>query len=94
MKHVLGGKCAVDDQILKKFLHGQMEWFVLLKDVRDYLAHFGAFQFSIKERIPEVLTIEMFRGMSIDEFVKTVDVGFNHLFEFLDEHCADVAVRA
>lgn len=94
MKHVLGGKCVVDDPILLNFLRSEMEWFVFLKDVRDYLAHFGAFQFSIKESTSESLAIEMFRGMNIDDFVQTVDAGFGRLLEFLDEHCAGVAVGA
>lgn len=68
-----------------------MEWFALLKDVRDYLAHFGAIHFSIKEGKSGTLYIEMFRGMEINGFVEAVGSGFSRLLEFLDDHFSNVA---
>lgn len=90
-KHVLSGKCAIDDPILETFMKEDMEWFVLLKDVRDYLAHFGAVHFSIKESPTGTLSIEMFRGMKITSFLEAVDSGFGRLLEFLDNHGSKVA---
>lgn len=91
IKHVLGGKCVIEDPVLTTFLKDEMEWFVLLKDVRDYLAHFGAVHFSIKEETSGMLSIEMFRGMKVTSFVEAVDSGFGRLLEFLDSHCSEVA---
>lgn len=90
IKHVLGGKCAIDDPVLATFLKDDMEWFVLLKDVRDYLAHFGAIKFSLKESASGSLSIEMFRGMNIAGFIGVVDSGFYRILEFLDDHCSKV----
>ncbi len=89
--HVLSGNCAINDPVLAEFLRDEMEWFILLKDVRDYLAHFGAIHFAIKENSPGVLSIEMFKGMEIDKFVEAVEGGFSRLLEFLDAHCSEVA---
>lgn len=94
IKHVVGGQCAVDDPVLAKFLKDDIEWFVLLKDVRDYLAHFGAVHFSIKESTSGALSIEMFEGMKIASFVEAVDSGFARLLAFLDAHVAQVANAA
>lgn len=94
MKHVLGGKGAINDPALTEFLRNEMEWFVLLKDVRDYLAHFGTIHFSIKESTSGALSVEMFRGMEVNTFVEAVDSGFNGLLEFLDDHCSEVAKGA
>ncbi|HDS1201087.1 TPA: hypothetical protein QD004_000337 [Shewanella algae] len=94
MKHFLSNSCSVDDPDLKEYLKFEMEWFVLLKDVRDYLAHFGAVHFSIKEISSDTLHIEMFRGMTVNFFIETVDSGFQSLLKFLDEHCSNVAKRA
>lgn len=91
MSHVLSGKCLVDDPLLVDFFGKKMEWFVLLKDVRDYLAHFGAIEFSIKEDASGALVIEMFRCMKISTFIQIIDHGFGCLLEFLNVHCAKVA---
>lgn len=91
MIHVLSDKCIIDDTPLKEFFRNKMEWFVLLKDVRDYLAHFGAIEFSIKEDASGTLVIEMFSGMKISTFIQIVDQGFGCLLEFLNVHCAKVA---
>lgn len=94
IKHILSGKCAVDDPTLKAFLKEDMEWFVLLKDVRDYLAHFGAIHFSIKENNAGSLSVEMFRGITVVSFLEAVDSGFGRFLEFLDVHAAKVASGA
>jgi len=91
MTHVLSDKCVIDDPLLDEFFRNKMEWFVLLKDVRDYLSHFGAIEFSIKESTSGTLVIEMFRGMKISTFTQIVDHGFGCLLEFLNVHCAKVA---
>jgi hypothetical protein len=90
-KHLLGGKCAIDDPILERFLKDDMEWFVLLRDVRDYLAHFGAVRFSIKESSAGTFSIEIFRGMKVESFLEAVDSGFGRLLEFMDTHGSKVA---
>ena len=71
-----------------------MEWFVLLKDIRDYLAHFGAVEFSIKEINSTTLCIEMFNGIEINAFIKAIYTGFNELLVFLDNHCSSVVLDA
>lgn len=91
MSHVLSGKCEVDDPVLARYFKHQMEWFVLLKDVRDYLAHFGAIEFSIKECASGALEVEMFGGMGVNVFVDIVDHGFGGFLDFLDVHGAKVA---
>jgi len=90
IKHILSGKCQIKDPVLVKFLSDEMEWFTLLKDVRDYLAHFGAINFSLKEGNCGALYIEMFRGIEVNAFVEAVDIGFSRLLKFLDEHCPNV----
>lgn len=94
MNHVMGQKCAIKDAALTDYLGNNMEWFVLLKDVRDYLAHFGAVHFSIKESEQGVLSIEIIRGIEIDAFVCTVYTGFQELLSFLDNHCTNVVKSA
>lgn len=93
MRYVISEKCVVKDPVLTDYLVNNMEWFVLLKDVRDYLAHFGAVNFSIKESESGALSIEIFRGIEIDAFVSTVHTGFQDLLSFLDIHCANVVKR-
>ncbi|MCY1304216.1 hypothetical protein D9M69_554580 [compost metagenome] len=71
-----------------------MEWFTLLKDIRDYLAHFGAIHFSIKEGDSTTLHIEMFNGIEINSFIETVHAGFQELLIYLDNHCVGVVEDA
>lgn len=94
MKHILGEKCVVKDAALTDYLGNNMEWFVLLKDVRDYLAHFGSVHFSIKENEAGALSIEIFRGIEVNAFMNTVHTGFQELLSFLDNHCTNVVKSA
>lgn len=94
MSHVMSEKCVVKDATLTDYLANNMEWFVLLKDVRDYLAHFGAVHFSIKESELGALSIEIFRGIEIDSFLHIVHTGFQELLSFLDGHCTNVVKSA
>lgn len=94
MNHIMGEKCVVKDAILTDYLGNNMEWFVLLKDVRDYLAHFGSLHFSIKESELGALSIEIFRGIEVNSFISTVHTGFQELLNFLDNHCTNVVKSA
>ena len=82
------------DEELSCYLQKNMEWFFLLKDVRDYLAHFGALHFSLKEQAPAPVTLEIFNKMEVTYFITKVDMGFNALLEYLDTHFTKVIRNA
>ena len=94
MRHMIGEKCAVKDTVLTDYLKHNMEWFVLLRDVRDYMAHFGSVHFSIRESESGTMSVEIFRGLEINNFIKTVHAGFQELLIFLDGHCTNVVKHA
>lgn len=78
---------ALIDKELSTYLRKNLEWFNLLKDVRDYLAHFGALHFTLKEQHPAPVTIEIFRNIEVSFFVSEVQRGFHDLLKYFDEHC-------
>lgn len=79
---------AINDKELLKYIEDNFEWFYLLKDVRDYLAHFGALHFSLKEHtIKPIITLEIFHDMEVLRFVSEVNKGFNNFLVFIDVHC-------
>ncbi|MCY1536177.1 hypothetical protein D9M68_716220 [compost metagenome] len=94
MSHMTSKKCTIQDEPLITYLKSNMEWFTLLKDIRDYLAHFGAIHFSIKEGDSTTLHIEMFNGIEINSFIETVHAGFQELLIYLDNHCVGVVEDA
>lgn len=94
MKYITGNKSIIEDSIMREFISTKMEWFVLLKDVRDYLAHFGSIHFTIKENELGVLSIEIFKDIEVNNFIQTVHNGFQELINFLDEHRANVVKSA
>ncbi len=94
MKHFMSEKCVVKDAVLIDYLKKNMEWFILLKDVRDYLAHFGSVHFSIKEGELNTLSIEIFRGIEVNYFTNTVYTGFQEFLDYLDVHCTNVVKSA
>jgi len=94
MSHIKSEKFVVKDAVLADYLENNLEWFLLLKDVRDYLAHFGAVRFSLKESESNTLFIEIFRGIEVTCFTSTVYSGFKELLKFLDSHCTDVVKSA
>lgn len=90
MKYITGNNSIIQDPVMSEFIRTKMEWFVLLKDVRDYLAHFGSINFSIKEVESGVLSIEIFKDIEINNFIVSVNNGFQELLIFLDEHCSSI----
>lgn len=90
MKYITGNNSHIKDPVMCEFIRTKMEWFILLKDIRDYLAHFGSINFLIKEVEPSVLSIELFKDIEINNFIETVDNGFQELLMFLDGHCSSI----
>jgi hypothetical protein len=76
VSHVKSEKCVARDPLLTDYLETSLEWFILLKDVRDYLACFGAVHFSIKESESNTLFIEIFSGIDVNYFTSTTYSGF------------------
>ncbi len=94
LKQLGNAKGAIQDGDLSAYVRSELEWFKLLKDVRDYLAHFGALHFSLKEQPPAPVTIEIFHKIEVSYFASTVYGGLTKLLTFLDAHWTEALNNA
>lgn len=94
LRRIAKGKHGLGDDELAAYMKSNLEWFNLLRDARDYLAHFGALHFSLKEQPAAPVTIEIFRNIEVSFFVAEIDRGFRDLVWFLDNHCTEIVRRA
>ena len=87
LKAIKSDKIHLPDNELIHYLCNNIEWFYLMKDVRDYLAHYGAFKFSLRED-GSVLRIYVFRGKEVALLISYLHQGLYSLLEFFNEHWA------
>lgn len=76
------------DTGLKDYLETNIPWFYLLKDVRDYLAHYGALKFTLREHEGS-LTVYAFHKKEISFMVRSIHQGLAEFLQFPNAHWSE-----
>jgi hypothetical protein len=79
----------LEDLEMKEYLNNNLDWFYLLKDIRDYITHYSSPTFELYEGDDGKLNIYMrylISGYEIDEILNKVIVGLSNYMAFFDSH--------
>ena len=76
------------DDVLKQHLDSNIPWFYLLKDVRDYLAHYGALRFTLRE-YEGTLMVYAFHKKEVSFMVQSIHKGLVDFLAFLNTHWSE-----
>jgi hypothetical protein len=76
------------DSALREYIEGQMEWFRILREYRDYVTHYGSIDISFYEPREGVLRTYLQDAAQVHDVVAPVLPGLDSFCEFVDGHFA------
>lgn len=75
----------IDPELLD-YLNQRGEWLWVLRDIRDYISHYGAFHFSLFLDETQRVSVYVFRSLEIGELVDMIETRMAIFLEFIDKH--------
>jgi hypothetical protein len=76
------------DPALREYIEGQMDWFRILREYRDYVTHYGSIDISFYEPREGVLRTYLQDAAQVHDVVAPVLPGLDSFCEFVDGHFA------
>lgn len=79
-------KGDIVDLEMKEYISSEMEWFNLLRDLRDYFTHCGTFRIEFYETIPTQLSIYIDGYNELVPTLKQILDGIMRYIDYFDRH--------
>jgi hypothetical protein len=87
MNDLKSGK--VHDPLMATFVEQRMTWFRRLRDLRDYITHFGSLDLGLYKVDSGELNIRVQSEFEIEELLNSSTIGISEFLTFYDSHFAE-----
>ncbi len=76
------------DNIMEQYIKSNMEWFFVMRDIRDYVTHHGSIDISFYEDQSGSLLICVQNRFDLDALINSITSGLEDFLKFFDDHFA------
>lgn len=74
---------------MQNYIQSRMDWFFVLRDLRDYITHYGSIDVSFHEKSEGEMIIVIQDLFELNALVNPIISGLDEFFQFFDEHFAN-----
>ncbi|OAQ20038.1 hypothetical protein [Thermosulfurimonas dismutans] len=79
----------ISDDTMKQYIKNHMEWFFIVRDIRDYVTHVGSIDISFYERGDHYLVTIIQDRFEVEKLLNSIILGLRDFLNFFDNYFAN-----